>query len=442
MATVVPFKGILYNPDKINDPADVTTPPYDVISPVEQQQFHERHPHNVIRLILGKKTERDTEKNNPHTRAADYFNTWLAEDIIKKDSAEAFYLKSIEYEFEGKTITRFGVIVMVGLEPFDKGVILPHEKTFSKVKSERLELMKKTHCNFCPIFSLYPDSGILLNLLMESIQDKKADITFSDDQDHLHKMWRITDPELHKAFSKGLEGKSIFIADGHHRYETALNYRNLLAKQNKDFNKKHPSNYVLMYLCSMKDPGLVVLPAHRLLKQVSLEMIDHALKAAEAFFDITSFPFTMENQKQVQADFVKNLNNRSDSNAIGLLSKYDDRFFLFSLKHGVMEKLFSHELDEALLKLDVTVLTRLLFMDIFGFDKNRLDNEKLIGYASTENKAVEMILDKAYDAAFILNPTKIEQVQAVAKKGLIMPRKSTYFYPKVKSGTVMNTLIP
>ncbi|MBW1759394.1 MAG: DUF1015 domain-containing protein, partial [Deltaproteobacteria bacterium] len=260
MAKIIPFKGILYNPTQVDNMVDVVAPPYDVISPEEQEKLHDRHPNNVVRLILGKTSENDTPDNNRHTRAANYFNKWCSEDILSQDKCPAFYLTIVEFSLGNKRIIRYGLIALVGLEPFEKGIILPHEKTFSKVKSERLELMKLCKANFSQIFSLYSDQSGILNSLKDAVADTQPDIDFVDDKGERHKLWRITDAAVHQHVSDAMKEKRLFIADGHHRYETALNYRDWVAKNNPDFNADHPANYIMMYLCSMEDPGLIVFP--------------------------------------------------------------------------------------------------------------------------------------------------------------------------------------
>jgi uncharacterized protein (DUF1015 family) len=441
MATVMPLKGILYNPEKITDHADVTTPPYDVISPDEQAAFYERHPNNAIRLILNRAEAADAAKDNPHTRSAGFFRQWLSEGILKQDDQAGLYLKAITYIHEKKTITRYGLVALVGIEPFEKRIILPHEKTFSKVRSERLELMKATHCNYCPIFSLYPDDGGVLSSLEKAAAQCAPIVDFMDDQGHRHQLWRILDPAIHNRVHEAMKDKRLFIADGHHRYETALNFKKHLQDTDPNFSDHHPANYVLMYLCSMSDPGLIILPAHRLVKSVSVQDMQKAIKTARTYFDVAEYPFTPNDRRQVEQTFLADLKDAENRQRIGIYAHGAPVFNLLTLKEGVMDQLFGDELDASLRMLDVTVLTRLVFMKILGFDQARLDNEQLIGYASKADSALGAIDTGDYDVAFLLNPTRIEQVQEVAQKGLIMPRKSTYFYPKVKSGLVMNTLI-
>ncbi|MFO8083978.1 MAG: DUF1015 domain-containing protein [Desulfobacterales bacterium] len=441
MAEIVPFKGILYNPEKIHDFSDVVAPPYDVISPQEQEQLHQRHPNNVIRLILGKTKESDTARNNRYTRAATYLKNWINDKILVQDTLPALYLSSVDFQIEDRSVTRFGLVALVRLEPFEKKVVLPHEKTFSKVKSERLELIKACHANFSPIFSLYSDQNSILGVLKQAVANKPPDMKMFDSNGFLQKLWKIKDKAVQNYVSEAMAEKTIFIADGHHRYETALNYRDWIAANNNEFSKDHPANFVMMSLSSMEDPGLIILPAHRILSGVDPEILNRFEKKAEPYFKITTFEFAPHESNQVREKFIAQLHSNKERNCIGMFMKNRDTFILMTLKPGVMNTLFSNEIPESLRNLDVTVLTRLIFMEILGFDQSRLDNENLITYSSREKDAIEIVRSENYDVTFILNPTKKEQVRQVAQESLIMPRKSTYFYPKVISGHVLNSLI-
>jgi len=447
MANIIPFRGLIYNLEKICDLSKVIAPPYDVISKEEQIAFHECSPHNVIRLILGLTTGEDSCDNNCHTRAASCFNQWLSEGILVQDNLPAIYLTSLEFLQDNKSVTRFGMILLVKLEPFSKGIILPHERTFSKVKSERFELMKVCHANFSPIFSLYSDQNGILKTLKTAISGKSPDTQATDDKGHIHKMWRITDTSVHKYVTDAMADKKIFIADGHHRYETALNYRDWIAAMTPDFSDAHPANYVMMYLSSMEDPGLVILPAHRMLTEIPESTRSEFIQKARNYFDILTIPLKKDSvgsslrlEPTTTAEFLSNLKYDHSEHRIGVCMKNDPELHVLILKPGVMKQLFADELSESLRNLDVNVLTRLIFMEILGFDQERLDNEKVISYSSIAEKAIDAAISGKCDMAFIINPTRIEQVRAVAEEGLIMPRKSTYFYPKVITGQVMNSL--
>ena len=438
MAEIIPFKGILYNPKKINDFAKVITPPFDVISKKDQQNFYESHPNNIIRLILGKSGHNDTIHNNRYTRAADQLNNWLSDGIMTQDTKPAFYLTAIDFSFKNKKVTRYGLIALIRIEPFEKGVVLPHEKTFSCVRSERLELMKACRANLSSIFSLYADCNHVFGLLREAALKNEPDLNFTDDSGILHRLWRITDANLHRHVFDSMKDSSIFIADGHHRYETALKYREYLSENDPDFTEDHPANYVMMYLCNMEDPGLIILPAHRLLTGVEDSGLDTLIRKAEDYFDIKTIAYKEETFEKAQEEFISDLKSDASKNIIGVFMKNRREFYLCTLKMNVMEQKFSTELPETIRNIDVTVLTRLIFMEILGFDRERLDNDKLIGYSSIAEEAVEKVNAGKYDIAFILNPTRIEQVRRIAEEGLIMPRKATYFYPKVIVGQVLN----
>jgi uncharacterized protein (DUF1015 family) len=442
MAEIIPFKGILYNRKKISDLSEVITPPYDVISPQAQHAFYAKHPRNVIRLILGTSTDQDTCNFNPHTRAAEFYQQWLDDDTIVQDDAPAFYLTSITFSSSGKKVTRFGIITLVGLEPFEKGIILPHERTFTKVKQERLELMKCCQANFCPIFALFTDrENHVLNMLQASVKNRTPDQEFTEENGICHRLWRITDPEMHAEIGSIMEDKKIFLADGHHRYETALNYRQWYAQTSDTFDASHPANYVMMYLCSIEEPGLIILPAHRMLKEVEPSLLEGFVEMASQYFEIDIIPDAHHSHADALDRIMAKLKRHPNKNILSVWIKDRPEGYVLTLKPNVMQNLFGDELPEELIDLDVTVLTRLILMEMFGFDQERLDNEQLISYSSRPEKALEGAEQGECDIVFLLNPTKIDQVRRVAEQGLVMPRKSTYFFPKVITGQVFNALV-
>lgn len=445
MAKIIPFRGIFYNPDKIHNLAEVMTPPYDIISKQDQCNFYKQSPYNTVRLDLGKSTKNDTDKNNRYTRAANLLNKWISEKILVQDTSPAFYLTTVDFTLGNKRVTRSGMIALIRLEPFNKGIILPHEKTFSKVSAERFELIKACHANFSSIFSLYSDQNIILDSLKDAVCSKKPDIDFIDKQEMEHRLWRITDISVHKYVADAMKEKSIFIADGHHRYETALNYKNRLSSTTPDFNENHPANYVMMYLCSMEDPGLVILPAHRMLTGIKDSALDSFIQKAENYFYIKKMPFQNKGMETAKANFISALQSNSSKNMTGAFMKTRSEFYLLTLKPNVMKHVTGNNIPNSLKSdplnnLDVTVLTRLILIEILGFDQSMLDNEKLIAYSSSEEKAIQEVVSGRCDITFILNPTKINQVREIAQQGLIMPRKSTYFYPKVITGQMINSL--
>ncbi len=439
MADIAPFRGLIYNPEKIPKIADVVTPPYDVISEHEQNIYYNRHPYNVIRLDKSKSTPQDTAQNNCFTRAADHFKSWLDAGILIQDPEPAFYLTSVEFEFQNQKVIRYGLIAQVKLEEFSKGVILPHEKTFSKVKTERLELMKACHANFSPVFSIFSDKSKIFESLIPLTSDLCPCIDFADDAGHRHRMWRLADPQTAKKITEGFKSRKLFIADGHHRYETALNYKRWFYEQNPNTPSTHLCNYIMMYLCPMEDPGLIILPAHRLISDVPLSIRKNFLHTAEAYFELQHLKISSDMNALMDA-LRKSMNTKAGQHKIGVMIKDWPEAVILSLKPGVMHRLFENSIEAPLLDLDVTVLTRLIFMHLLNFTENMLDSEEKINFTSNAFEAVIFVRERKYDMAFILNPTTNDQVRRIAEHGLTMPRKSTYYYPKVITGLVMNTL--
>jgi uncharacterized protein (DUF1015 family) len=440
MASVIPFRGLLYNLAEIKNLQDVVTPPYDVISPEEQDAFYKSHPHNVIRLILGKAYPTDTETDNWYTRAAADFEKWQAENMLVQDMDPAFYFTEVDYSTHGTNTTRCGLIALVALEGFDRGIILPHERTFSATKSERLRLMETCHANFSPIFSLYPDpQNRVIDHLKQAVADNPPDIDFEDRYGFHHRLWRITDRETIDAVGTDISHKPLYIADGHHRYETGLNYRNKRLAGDPDLAEDASCRYVMMCLSSMHDPGLTVLPAHRLIHDVTKEKTDIFLDRAMPFFEMQTFHGT--DQREIETAFLNQLESNSrNGNAIGVFMKGNDAFYILQLREGVMEHLFGDRLPDILKKLDVTVLTQVILKKMLELDEKDLDNESKISYTSKVSEVIDAVRKCGCALAFIMNPTKIEQVQKVADARLIMPRKSTYFYPKVITGLVLNKI--
>lgn len=440
MARVIPFRGLLYDLEKIKELKHVVTPPYDVISPEEQDTFYKSHPQNVIRLILGKEYPADSETENWYARAAAEFEKWQTSNILVRDIEPTFYFTEMDYSVQGRRMTRCGLIALVGLEDFDNGVILPHERTFSATKVERLRLMESCHANFCPIFSLYPDrENTIISRLKEAIEGKSPDVAFEDRDEFCHRLWRITDPGVIDTVSTDMLGKPLYIADGHHRYETALNYRNKRIAEDPDLAEDASCKYVMMYLSSMHDPGLTVLPAHRLVNELPKERMDTFFERVSPFFDMETF--NGADPKKTETAFLGKLKaNSKEGNAIGVFMRGSGAFYVLRLREGVMESLFGDTLPNPLKRLDVTILTQVILKKVLELTEKDLDDKYKISYASRLSNAIEAVRKQQSAVAFIMNPTKIEQVQEIADARLIMPRKSTYFYPKVITGLVLNKI--
>ncbi len=438
MAEVHPFRGVRFNTEMAGPLADIITPPFDVISEKDQALFYERSPYNMVRLIRGKSTPYDTRGNNPHSRASDHLRRWLQEGVLKQDAEAGLYLTALDFPFQDTHQTRYGLIARVKLTEFADGVVLPHEKTFTNVKSERLGLLKACRTNFSPIFSLFDDPADLVAQWAELAAACKTEIDVVDYNGWRHRLWRITDQDRITTTIRYFKDRRLYIADGHHRYETALNYRNSLGA---DLPPGHPANFTMMYLCSMRDPGLIVLPAHRLLKDVPRSVLDAFVDRAREQFEVRVLPYEEDRRDNALAELMTALHANPGGGGIGVFIKRSRQFVVLKLKRPeIMKQMFGAELPEAIGLLDVTVLTRLIFMELLDFDQSRLDDEKRIGYTTDPKQAVDAVVRGEYDVTFLLTPPSLQQICSVADRGLVMPRKATYFYPKAITGLVMNRL--
>ncbi len=438
MVLFAPFKGITYDLKRFSkDISSLLTPPYDVISEEEQEYYHQLSPYNVIRLILGKEKVGDTDWDNKYTRAAELFKKWQETGILVRAKNPCIYLTCISYEIKGKIKHRWGIIGLVRIEDPDSKMILPHERTFSAHKEDRLRLMKACSAQLSQVFGLYSDpANRIIELVKEKVDIKSPLIDFEFRDKTRHKMWIIeNEPSLFRQLFELFKEKKIMIADGHHRYETSRNFRDIMRmRHGRNPNKSY--EFVMMYLANMEDEGLTVLPSHRLLKKVEGFELNRFLEEANKFFEITESPILDE--QEIEERLLKLGRN---NNAFVFFSHGSKEIYFLSLKESAKDKI-GDDLHPALKKLDVLVLSRLIFQRIFGFSKEDLDNPKIFHYTTDMGKAIEQVKRGEYQMVFLLNPTKIEDVKEVTSNSLIMPRKSTYFYPKILTGLVFNKIDP
>ena len=435
----------MYNFKTLGNPSSLLAPPYDVISSEEEQDaFYQAHPNNVIRLILGKRKTGDSDWDNRYTRSADCFKRWETEDVLIHSDFPSMYVTSHTFDSNdgSEPKTRFGLIALVRIEDEGSGVILPHEKTFSAHKDDRLKLMRACNAQFSQIFSLYEDpDNRILDPMREVIEGQPlASFEFGDGSRHA--LWTVQHRPLFKKVADALFAKRIFIADGHHRYETARNYRNSMRARYGTRPPNRSYEFVMMYLTSMDDEGLVILPSHRLIKRCDTFSPAVFFEKIKEWFDIEEMPFPKTYSKTAGASFKRALAEKEQSRStIGFFHQGSESFSMLSLKPGKRDEM-GDDLHPALKQLDVLVLSRFLLQKTLGFTLEDLNNEEIFHYESNLTKAVGMVDSGAYQMAFLLNPTRIEQVKEVAGNRLIMPRKSTYFYPKVITGLVFNKIDP
>jgi len=438
MAIVAPFKGITYNPKLYQDLSPLLAPPYDVISEEEQDYYYLIHPHNIIRLILGKKKMGDTDWDNRYTRAADYFKRWLEDGIFVRSKTPCIYVTSLTFnDFQTQQkYKRWGIILLVKIEEPESKVILPHEKTFSAHKEDRLRLIRACSAQFDQIFGLYEDPKGNIKEILKSISFLKPNFTFNFKDGTQHELYIIRDPNITVAICEEFFNKNILIADGHHRYETSRTYRNIMRTKYYPGPSNRSYEYTMMYLTDMEDPGLLILPTHRLLTTAPITNLQDILKLTSSYFKVTEL--NIDNPHAIN-DHLINAGMRAPSFVLRHMGTKLS-YLLELLPHSW--DIMGNDLDPSLKSLDVMVLSRLLFQRVLGFKIQDMDRDEIFHYTADLYKAFHAVHKEGYFMSVLLNPTKINQVKEVANKGLVMPRKSTFFYPKVLSGIVLNKIDP
>ncbi len=418
MAAIRPFKGIRYNQSKVNFLGNVITPPYDVIDNEEQKRLHDLDPYNIIRLEYGKTHPGDDSENNRYSRARETFNQWLNDQILFPENENCYYLYEQEYTYNQVNYSRRGIIAALKLTPYSEQVVLPHELTMSGPKADRLELLKNLRTNVSPIFTLFPDPDQQLDYFFSAINTDKPLLEAKEPSGQTHRLWAITSSDLQEKLTTYLRPQPLLIADGHHRYETALNYAG-----NQNSQKDPGSDYILTIMVSMKDRGLLVLPTHRLLSGLSQSQKDKLNRIIKNEFKLIS----LGDPHQLDRNYLlKEINKASlDHYGFGLITGRD-ACILKPLDNGSEKQLPVELLHERIIK------------PLFDQgEKSIIVDQEMISYPHDHNTAVDEVITGYADAAFILEPVAVEQVLEHARKGKIMPQKSTFFYPKLPSGLVL-----
>ncbi|MBR4030092.1 MAG: DUF1015 domain-containing protein [Clostridia bacterium] len=411
MATVKAFKGMRFSCEDLNSKV---TPPYDIISPAEQAEFYEKDPYNVIRLEYGVINETDTDLDNRYQRAAKDLNKWLEEGVLKIEESPCFYVYEEVFSLaDGTKKSIKGLISRVMLQEFSDNVVLPHEQTLSKAKEDRFNLMSTTFANFSQIYSLYMDKEHIIPSLMEKAPKiKLAD--FTDDYGIVQRLWKIEDKEYIAEIEKAFKDKQLFIADGHHRYETGLRFKNA-----------HPeceeAKDIMMFLIDLENDGLVIFPTHRIVFDLDVD-VNEIIKNAEAF-DVT--------------ECKKGEGNIEDAKMPSFVMVTPDKDYVLTLKSYDYILKAIPEGSEAYRTLDVNVLHTLL-LEPLGIDKENMAAQKNLRYTRDEKEAREEVAKGNANLAFLMNATRVDQIRDVSLAGEKMPQKSTYFYPKLTTGLVMN----
>ncbi|MFQ5965103.1 MAG: DUF1015 domain-containing protein [Candidatus Scalinduaceae bacterium] len=441
MATILPFKGLRYNPEKIKDISKVITPPYDIISEEDKEGYYQLHPNNIIRLILGRDFPDDNQSSNKYIRAAEFFDTWRKENILIQDTEPAIYVYAQEFTLDNKRYVRRGFISLVKLEEFETGQIYPHEHTLAKPKEDRMNLMKSCNANFSQVFAFFEDEDSKISNLLHKVSEGDPGTSITPEVDFIdgfgvkNLLWIIKDNKIIEEISSQMKNKALFIADGHHRYETALFYRDLIRGNEEAMksNGNSPSDYVMMMCVSMEDPGLQILPTHRLarnIKDLKPEKIKNSLNEV---FDISD----MGNDCSVET-LMQKLSEDAHKHKLSMyIGEGEKKFYILTLRdEKLLDQILTDEYTEWK-TIDTGILHGFIFDRILGIQAKNISKSESVKYIQGVEDAVASVNEGEYQIAFFLNPTRIDQVRDIAIKRHKMPPKATYFYPKLMTGMVI-----
>ena len=426
MAEIKPFKGMRYNTFLAGKIGELCCPPYDIISEEERLGYIAENEYNVIRLELPKEGE------DVYKTAGEVLDMWRNTGVLVHEIKPAVYIYEEEFNAYNKRSSVKGIIVRVKVEEFSKGVILPHEFTLSKAKADRFNLMKATNCNFSQIYALYMDEEHTTLKTIDRLSDRKPDQKFTDSDHVTHKLWIITDEKVIEKLVNDFADRKLYIADGHHRYETALNYRNY-CRENGISKEGDPQDYQMMYLVDMQHPGLVVFPTHRMVRDLESFDKDEVLKGCEEYFDIKKFTSVGNINSELSKQY------KHGKKAFGFYCGKGEWYLLVLKDIEVMADVLP-DLSEASQQLDVSVLHSLILEKTMGIDKENMANQINLTYTKFFEEAIMKVDKGEFQCSFILNPTRVTEIRDVAAAGEKMPQKSTYFYPKMITGMVMNDL--
>lgn len=433
MPEIHAFRGLRYDLGHVGSLSDVVAPPYDVIDRKQQDDLYKQHPANVVRLILNRHEPGDDEANNRYTRAASFLKNWRDEGVLFAEAKPAIYVYHQTFESGDQTFTRRGFMARTRLERFGEGNIYAHEETMAGPKQDRLLLTKACRANLSQIFSLYPDPQSEVQKLLDNAAAGTTPLEATDHLGVVHRMWPVTDVATISAATSLMGGKPAFIADGHHRYETACNYRDELVAASGPIEAHDPANFVLMMFVGMSDPGLPVLPTHRLFSNGAGLTAEKLAAALDGTFELRP-----AGEGPAQANQVwKQIDEASNQGTLGLYTLADDRWTLATVtssgKLRLAELAEEHSPDWR--KLGVSILHRLLVEDRLGGAD--WPNPR---YVHQVGEVVEQLTSGDFPLAALVMPATVDHIQAISQHGERMPAKSTYFYPKMLSGMVINPL--
>jgi uncharacterized protein (DUF1015 family) len=447
MPRIQAFRGLRYDLGHVGSLSDVVTPPYDVISPALQDELYKRHPANFIRLELNRPEPGDDEQSSRYARAARFLKQWRQEGVLRQESDPALYVYHQTFTHEGQTLTRRGFMARVRLERFGEGRIYPHEETLSGPKEDRLRLMRACRANLSQIFGLYPDPGNAAQQRLEAAIADQTPLTATDPWGVTHALWTVTDVKAIAEVTALMDPHPLFIADGHHRYETALQYRDELARQGP-LDEQHPAQFVLTHCVSMSDPGLVILPTHRLFRGMRPISSDLLQARLGAFFHTR----TVARGADLAPSIWEDLRIADDQGRLAFYTAQDDTWthaHLTPQGRAKMDELAA-EHSPAWRGLGVAILHRLVIehllrgadlpKPLFVHTAEEVAHYLRKGDETGRDATGQVATGGRFELAALVMPATVDHVQTISQQGERMPAKSTYFFPKLLAGLVVHLL--
>jgi len=435
MAQIRPFRGVYYNQSLVGDLSDVICPPYDIITPQLEEELYKRSQYNFVRIEHNRNLPQDSDVDNRYTRSAAKFNQWLEQKVLITAETPAIYIHDHCFNIQGKKYKSRGLTVRVRIEEWHKNIIRPHEGTLTEAKSDRIKLLEALKANTSPIMALYEDREERISSILEMQGIKSLLINLKGDNGERHDIWQITEPTAVREICSAFADKALYIADGHHRYESSLVYKRQMLAGSSAAKKEAGFNFVMMTLLDFNDPGLVILPPHRLLRGLPESKLAGLEEKLKSFFSIENIPLAITDLWQKIDEFL------ADKSRIRLVLFGLDKQHLSVLTlqdvagAGRMIPYFHSEIYK---KLDVSIVDHVILEELLGLSS---EEEVKISYDYDRQEAVRGVLGQEYQLAFIVNPVGAKTIKAIADAGDRMPRKSTYFYPKLPSGLIINRLI-
>ncbi len=435
MAEIQPFRGVHYNREAVGDISGVICPPYDIISPQMDEELHNRSPYNFIRIEYNRLQPDDSDTNNRYTRSAATFKQWLEQKVLVTDDVPTIYVHDQFFNLDGDTYKRRSLIVRVRLEDWDKNIIRPHENTFKGPKKDRISLLWALNANTSSVMSMYEDKDNKISSILKRQDSGKLLLSAAEIDGERHNVWTITEPAVVKELCKCFDDKPLYIADGHHRYESALTYMRERSACDKEFAPDAAYNYVMMTLLDMDDPNLIIFPTHRLLNGLSPADLSSFEDKLKQFFDIQELSLDITDVWQ-QIDYITSDEANIRLTIVGLK---DGKACILTLKDAdAAGKMMPSERSDVYKKMDVSIVDHIILEKILDI---RSDDEVRIKYTHDRQEAVNSVLNGDCQIALITNLVKGKTIKDIADARDRMPRKSTYFYPKLPSGLIVNHLV-